>query len=131
MSTNQRFQYKLWNLIHSNKSTSIQWNKTGDGILFNFLQFKKEVLDRDVDFCKSNKLASFIRQLNLYGFKKIPEMKRTKKKDNHEFRNSFFLRGRDDLLQYVKRNSVSPKAKVSSKFFKVSYILFIKQNIIF
>ncbi|GBM51227.1 hypothetical protein AVEN_73841-1 [Araneus ventricosus] len=109
MSFNQRFQYKLWNLVNSNKSSSIQWNKTGDAILFNFVQFKKEILDCDADFCKSNKLTSFIRQLNLYGFKKTSDIKR--KKESHEFRNSFFLRGREDLLQYVKRNSISPRTK--------------------
>ncbi|GIX95083.1 hypothetical protein CDAR_178411 [Caerostris darwini] len=111
MTTYKRFQYKLWNLVNSNKSSSVRWNKAGDAIIFNFTQFKKEFLDHSDDFCKSNKLASFVRQLNLYGFKKVSDLRRSRKRDCHEFKNCFFVRAREDLLQNVKRNSISPKIR--------------------
>ncbi|GFT28241.1 heat shock factor protein 2 [Nephila pilipes] len=106
-----RFQYKLWNLINSNTTGSVQWNKTGDAVIFNFTLFKKEYLDYNSDFCKSNKLASFIRQLNLYGFNKVSDLRRMRKRDCHVFKNCYFLQGREDLLQYVERNSISSKIK--------------------
>ncbi|GIX74565.1 hypothetical protein CEXT_252831 [Caerostris extrusa] len=111
MTTYKRFQYKLWNLVNSNKSSSVRWNKAGDAIIFNFTQFKKEFLDHSDDFCKSNKLASFVRQLNLYGFKKVSDLRRSRRRDCHEFKNCFFVRAREDLLQNVKRNSISPKIR--------------------
>ena len=57
---------------------------------------------------KTTNIGSFIRQLNLYGFRKLnvvrfaettPDMREV-----HEFQNDFFHRGRPDLLGYLKRN---------------------------
>ena len=57
---------------------------------------------------KTTNIGSFIRQLNLYGFRKLnvvrfaettPDMREV-----HEFQNDFFHRGRPDLLAYLKRN---------------------------
>ncbi|GFY76566.1 heat shock factor protein 2 [Trichonephila inaurata madagascariensis] len=114
--SNQRFQYKLWNLVNSNTTGSVRWNKTGDAVVFNFIQFKKEYLDYSSEFCKSNKLASFVRQLNLYGFNKVSDLRRMRKRDHHEFKNCYFLQGREDLLRYVKRNSISPRTKKKGAF---------------
>lgn len=115
MSHTQRFQRKLWDLVNSGKSGSIQWNKNGDAIVFNFPLFKKEFLDQSDKFCKSNKIASFVRQLNLYGFKKVTYSRRSRRKDVHEFQHPWFAKGREDWLKNVKRNSI-PYNNVSINF---------------
>lgn len=113
--SSQRFQRKLWDLANSCKSASLQWSKGGDVIVFDFTLFKKEFLDHTDKFCKSNKIASFVRQLNLYGFKKVSNARRSRK-NIHEFKHPWFARDRDDWLQYVNRNSVVSKIGVSIYF---------------
>ena len=71
-------------------------------------QFQQEFLDPPNTMFKTTNIGSFIRQLNLYGFRKLnvvrfaettPDMREV-----HEFQNDFFHRGRPDLLAYLKRN---------------------------
>lgn len=61
-------------------------------------------------FFKTDNIASFIRQLNLYGFRKVYDNthKQTYKihNDLHEFSNIYFQRNRPELLDYVARKSV-------------------------
>ncbi|KAG8189942.1 hypothetical protein JTE90_009082 [Oedothorax gibbosus] len=115
MSTSQRFQRKLWDLVNSGKNESVRWNENGDVIVFNFPLFKKEFLDPSNKFCKSNKLASFVRQLNLYGFKKVSDSRRSRRKDIHDFQHPWFAKGREDWLKNVKRNSVPFKGEAPTK----------------
>lgn len=116
--SSQRFQRKLWDLSNSCKSGSIQWNKAGDGIIFDFASFKKEFLDHTDKFCKSNKIPSFVRQLNLYGFKKVsyPRGSLGNKRDIHEFKHPWFVRNKEDWLKFVSRTAVVSKNGVSIYF---------------
>ncbi|XP_015923551.2 heat shock factor protein-like [Parasteatoda tepidariorum] len=105
MPSLQRFQFKLYKIVNSPKVDSVIWNKSGNGIVFDLNNFKRNFLDINKDFCKSNKIASFIRQLNLYGFKKTTDLRTIRNKRHlHEFKNPWFLRGREDLLNNVSRN---------------------------
>ena len=111
---NLRFQQKLWNIVNCCKTGAVSWSNSGDSIIFKFTQFKREYLDRNINFCKSNKVASFVRQLNLYGFRKLVKTNATKRRyiDEHEFQNVYFRRGRKDLLEHVVRSSATSAPKV-------------------
>ncbi|XP_067580065.1 heat shock transcription factor, X-linked-like [Pseudorca crassidens] len=67
------FPRKLWTIVHSSRFASIGWNEDGTCIGVNRPLFQKEVLDRDgLDkVFKTERVESFIRQLNRYGFSKV------------------------------------------------------------
>lgn len=116
-----RFQHKLWQIVNNCRSGSVFWSESGDSVIFKLSQFKKEYLDHNVSFCKSNKIASFVRQLNLYGFRKLMKSNYSSKADLHEFQNIFFKKGRKDLLVNVTRGAIVPANWVSFQVF--SYLL--------
>ncbi|XP_069900849.1 heat shock transcription factor, X-linked-like [Globicephala melas] len=68
------FPRKLWTIVHSSRFASIGWNEDGTCIGVNRPLFQKEVLDRDgLDkVFKTERVESFIRQLNRYGFSSVP-----------------------------------------------------------
>lgn len=101
------FQFKLYRLV-SQGASGITWSITGDSIFIDVAKFKK-FLSRDNTFCKSKNVNSFIRQLNLYGFKTVIDLEGENAKHSHnknlkEYSNSCFLRGRFDLLPNITRN---------------------------
>ena len=57
-------------------------------------------------------MASFIRQLNMYGFRKLTSIENSglkADKDDMEFYHQYFLKGQESLLEYIKRKvSVCP-----------------------
>ena len=71
-------------------------------------QFQQEFLDPPNTMFKTTNIGSFIRQLNLYGFRKLNVVRFAETtpdvREVHEFQNDFFHRGRPDLLAYLKRN---------------------------
>ncbi|GIX98088.1 HSF_DOMAIN domain-containing protein [Caerostris extrusa] len=107
----KKFQHKLWRVLNTCRSGAVRWSEIGDSIIFDFDKFKKEYLEPNNDFCKSSNVSSFIRQLNLYGFKKMVDLTRTSQANygEKEYFNDNFIKGRNDLLKRVVRNP----AKVS------------------
>lgn len=62
-------------------------------------------------------MASFIRQLNMYGFHKITSVENgglRYEKDEIEFSHPCFMRGHAYLLEHIKRKIANPKAIVAS-----------------
>jgi len=94
------FVRKMWDIMQSPDTDAfITWSEGGtcvdiidpDGLSMN-------VLPR---FFKHNQLASFTRQMNMYGFTKT----HPRDPSNLEFHNPYFQEGRPDLLAHVKRRT--------------------------
>ncbi|PKY42064.1 hypothetical protein RhiirA4_315390 [Rhizophagus irregularis] len=101
------FLNKLYNMVNDPQSNDlIIWSETGNSFLVKRPQdFAKEVLPR---FFKHNNFSSFVRQLNMYGFHKIPHLQQgvlqsDGQSEQWEFSNTNFLRNQPDLLYYVTR----------------------------
>lgn len=90
----------------------MSWSHTGDSfVVRNMNDFTKHILPRH--FRHSN-FASFVRQLNKYDFHKVknPEEQATQSTDQvWEFKHPDFIRGREDLLENVRRKLPSGKKK--------------------
>jgi hypothetical protein len=87
----------------------IHWNFEGTSFIVTSQEdFTQNVLPR---YFKSQHFTSFIRQLNMYGFHKIPSIEQGHP-EALEFSNENFIRGRPDLLCLVVRrkpNNDEPK----------------------
>ncbi|XP_046389071.1 heat shock factor protein isoform X2 [Ischnura elegans] len=99
------FLAKLWKLVEDPTTNSlIAWSSEGSSFLIrNQAQFSRELLPL---YYKHNNLASFIRQLNMYGFRKISSVDSgglKLDKDEMEFAHKYFLRGHPYLLDNIKR----------------------------
>ncbi|KAG1277626.1 hypothetical protein G6F62_010899 [Rhizopus arrhizus] len=80
----------------------IRWSKEGNSFLVeNHEEFAKLVLPR---FYKHNTFASFVRQLNMYDFHKMPHIRQdVNPSEIWEFSNPHFQQNRSDLLVLVTR----------------------------
>ncbi|KAI9535958.1 hypothetical protein NQZ68_038745 [Dissostichus eleginoides] len=117
------FLTKLWTLVEDpDTDPLICWSPSGTSFhVFDQGRFSKEVLPK---FFKHNNMASFIRQLNMYGFRKVVHIEQgglvKPERDDTEFQHPFFIRGQEHLLENIKRkvttvSSVRPEeVKVSS-----------------
>ncbi|XP_043497176.1 heat shock transcription factor, Y-linked-like [Polistes fuscatus] len=106
-----RFPQKLWKIVNACKSGAIQWNTDGTSILLDYKQFQEEYLDGETSIFKTRNITSFIRQLNLYGFRKVTSHNRDPlcscyNPNVHEFMHENFQAGRVELLSRVCRKSI-------------------------
>lgn len=93
---------KTWNLVTDESSNDvIAWNENGR----TFTVWKPDVLESEYlpKTFKHSNFASFVRQLNNYGFRKCHS-------DRYEFGVEGFERGRPDLLTTLKRHD-APRSK--------------------
>ena len=109
------FLLKLVDLLDSpNLQDYISWSKDGKSfIIYNPTSFSKHVLPM---YFKHNKLASFIRQLNLYGFRKAVTVDSA---DHlfHEsvvFQHPLFVKENPEFLPLIKRKIPQAKPQNSS-----------------
>lgn len=96
-----KFIRKLYELVQdSNIQHIVTWNEDADGIeIFNSNSFSEEVLPK---YYKHKILSNFIRQLNMYKFKKV-------KKPNDSdgrlvYRHNFFQKSNPELIFLIDRN---------------------------
>ncbi|XP_004472078.2 heat shock factor protein 1 isoform X1 [Dasypus novemcinctus] len=104
------FLTKLWTLVSDPDTDAlICWSPSGTSFhVFDQGQFAKEVLPK---YFKHNNMASFVRQLNMYGFRKVVHIEQgglvKPEKDDTEFQHPCFLRGQEQLLDSIKRKGTS------------------------
>ncbi|XP_054918615.2 heat shock factor protein-like isoform X2 [Dermacentor andersoni] len=105
------FLVKLWKLVEDEKCNDlISWSSSGQSfIIHNQIQFAKELLPL---YFKHSNMASFIRQLNMYGFRKVANIDQGLRSDREEieFFHNFFIRGQECLLEFIKRKVPSSRA---------------------
>ncbi|KAL4629863.1 heat shock factor protein 1-like [Arapaima gigas] len=100
------FLTKLWTLVEDPETDPlICWSPSGSSFhVFDQGRFSKEVLPK---YFKHNNMASFVRQLNMYGFRKVVHIEQgglvKPEKDDTEFQHPYFIRGQEHLLENIKR----------------------------
>ncbi|CAH1779834.1 unnamed protein product [Owenia fusiformis] len=98
------FLTKLWKLVEDPSTNDlICWDSSGLSFhVYDQLRFAREVLPL---YFKHGNIASFIRQLNMYGFRKALNVDVGVKveSDNLEFYHQYFQRDQEHLLENIKR----------------------------
>ncbi|KAE8287990.1 Heat shock factor protein 5 [Larimichthys crocea] len=120
------FPAKLWRLVNNPANEAICWDSEGTLVIIDQLLFEKQILSPDAknsdnaDAFKTTNFSSFVRQLNLYGFKKANlaieddvQSGRDHKRFHH-FYNLNFKRNHPELLGSLMRLTVDNKAKMKT-----------------
>ncbi|KAI8878842.1 hypothetical protein K501DRAFT_227702 [Backusella circina FSU 941] len=102
------FLNKLYNMVDDQTTDElIRWSPDGlSFIVIRHEEFAKKVLPR---FFKHSNFSSFVRQLNMYGFHKVPHLQNGVlsteggETERWEFSNPHFQRNQPDLLLLVTR----------------------------
>nr|XP_006003813.1 PREDICTED: heat shock factor protein 1-like isoform X3 [Latimeria chalumnae] len=97
------FLNKLWTLVEDGSTDDlICWSQNGTCFqVSNERKFAKEILPL---YFKHNNMASFIRQLNMYGFHKVVHVDvGLPREELIEFQHPHFSRGEPQLLENIKR----------------------------
>jgi len=107
------FLAKLWKMVDNPETDLlISWTEGGNSFMIkNQAQFSRDLLPY---YYKHSNMASFIRQLNMYGFHKVVGVDSGGLKgdrDEIEFAHPYFLRGQEHLLPEIKRKVSSVVAK--------------------
>ncbi|KAI0780561.1 hypothetical protein BD413DRAFT_462499 [Trametes elegans] len=102
-----RFLLKLYEIINDPTNEElIKWSESGDSFyIYHQERFAKEVLGK---WFKHQNFSSFVRQLNLYGFRKITALQQGLLRmendvETTQFAHPYFHRGQPDLLALIQR----------------------------
>uniref|UniRef100_H3APY5 HSF-type DNA-binding domain-containing protein n=1 Tax=Latimeria chalumnae TaxID=7897 RepID=H3APY5_LATCH len=101
------FLNKLWTLVEDGSTDDlICWSQNGTCFqVSNERKFAKEILPL---YFKHNNMASFIRQLNMYGFHKVVHVDvGLPREELIEFQHPHFSRGEPQLLENIKRKELT------------------------
>ncbi|XP_019376636.1 PREDICTED: heat shock factor protein 3-like isoform X2 [Gavialis gangeticus] len=108
------FLAKLWALVEDSGSDDvIRWSQNGQNFcILDEQRFAKELLPK---YFKHNNLSSFIRQLNMYGFRKVIALENgmimAEKSSVIEFQHPYFKQGKAHLLENIKRKASSMRTE--------------------
>ncbi|XP_076607170.1 heat shock factor protein 5 [Chaetodon auriga] len=120
------FPAKLWRLVNNPAYKAISWDSPGETVIIDQRGFERQILSPGFittgspDAFKTTNFSSFIRQLNLYGFRRADRAA----KDSHQpagdsgtchyFHNPNFKRDHPELLTALIRLTVDNKAKLQA-----------------
>ena len=94
------FILKLWRMVNDPQCDElISWSDNGQSFIINNPPRFSQELSK---YFKHNNLSSFIRQLNMYGFRKVATIENPGADDLH-FYHPDFLRGCKERLENIKR----------------------------
>ncbi|XP_008288770.1 heat shock factor protein 5 [Stegastes partitus] len=117
------FTAKLWRLVNNPANDSICWDGAGEVVVIHQQLFEQQILrpgslsPSSPDAFKTTNFSSFVRQLNLYGFKKVdPDVSQPKPVNStvHHFFNANFKRNHPELVASLIRLTSDNKAKLQA-----------------
>ena len=116
------FLAKLFTILNNQDiSNIVSWNEKGDQFqIYSSAKFQNEVIPM---YFKHKNLKSFIRQLNLHGFKKLRNKGKLGKDAAVDlYRHDFFRRDQPDLMGLIKRKIAKP-AEVDEKSNQINSLI--------
>ena len=118
-STVPAFLAKLWKMVDDPDTDNlITWGDTGDSfVIMHQAAFLENILP---NYYKHSNLASFVRNLYMYGFNK--SVNTSEKDPELEYSHPYFRRGQGFLLQDIKTKKVIIMAYIEknlSTYFKI------------
>ncbi|KAM7398469.1 hypothetical protein PAMA_006399 [Pampus argenteus] len=115
------FPAKLWRLVNDPANRAIWWDSCGEVVIIDQQLFEKQMLSPDsitldnADAFKTTQFSSFVRQLNLYGFRKADTPNTALTTGTiHRFINPNFRRNHSELLVNLKRLTADNKVKLQA-----------------
>uniref|UniRef100_A0A3Q3L5D3 HSF-type DNA-binding domain-containing protein n=1 Tax=Mastacembelus armatus TaxID=205130 RepID=A0A3Q3L5D3_9TELE len=120
------FPAKLWRLVNNPDNRAISWDSLGEVIIIDQKLFECHILNPsttasdNADIFKTTNFSSFVRQLNLYGFRKVDPAAKAihhyiwDSGRYHYFYNPNFKRNHPELVASLRRLTVDNKAKIQA-----------------
>ncbi|XP_051793445.1 heat shock factor protein 5 [Acanthochromis polyacanthus] len=117
------FPAKLWRLVNSPAIEAIRWDSLREVIVIDQQRFERQVFSpgsmspNSPNAFKTTNFSSFVRQLNLYGFKKVKQDVNLPNLGNstfHYYYNANFKRSHPELVARLRRFTVDNKAKLQA-----------------
>ena len=129
-STVPAFLAKLWKMVDDPDTDNlITWGDTGDSfVIMHQAAFSENLLPY---YYKHSNLASFVRQLNMYGFNKRTGVDtgglKSEKDQELEYSHPYFRRGQGFLLQDIKTKKVIIMAYIEKTYLPI--LLFLSRSL--
>ncbi|RMC03810.1 hypothetical protein DUI87_19563 [Hirundo rustica rustica] len=111
------FPAKLWSLVNDPRVRSLRWDSEARGLLVDRSLFERELLRPGgaqgpaPHAFRAAQFSSFVRQLNCYGFRKVPGRAGAAAPGDAgawlHYTNPWFRRDRPDLLLRIRRRSAA------------------------